>query len=197
MFSSQYDSIIERYRGAIPLAFVKSVIYYESSFNPNNRTGSYIGLMQLGPSVREDYGISEADCLNPEINIRVGCAKLNTIVKAYSRSSNMRPDWSSVDYAALVYLGYNAGSSASAGVQYVTDILGRLAIKPTPDTVYAAVIAGQAPNATSQLRNRAKIDYSKKVAYGYMDASSISLTSPENLKYLVIAGIAGIIYWLI
>lgn len=196
MFSSKYDSIIERYRGALPLAFVKAVIQYESSFNPSNRTGSYIGLMQLGPSVREDYGITEADCLNPETNIRVGCTKLNRIVQAYGQSANMRPDWYSADYAALVYLGYNAGSSASAGVQYVTNVLGRLGIRPTAENVYTAVINGSAPNATSHLGNKAKIDYANKVAYGYLGAAS-PLTSPENLKYLLVLGIAGIVYWLI
>ena len=178
MLPKDYDSIIEKYRGVVPLAYVKAVIRYESSFNPNNRTGSYIGLMQLGPSVRQDYDITEADCLVPETNIRIGCAKLNAIVRAYNRSSNMTMDWNSADYAALVYLGYNAGSSKAAGVQYVTDILGMNGVKATPENVYQAAINGSAPKVTEHLKNRGKIDYSKKVARGYQIEAGQAQANP-------------------
>lgn len=73
---NKYDSIILKWAKnyQIPWELVKAVIFCESSFNEQaiSSCGAK-GLMQLMPSVYEPEGI---DPLDPDSNVRVGCAYL-------------------------------------------------------------------------------------------------------------------------
>lgn len=186
-----YDGLISKYRGQAPLAFIKALIRGESGFRPSGQTGSYRGLMQVGPSVLKDYNsrhgssIAADQLFDPETCIKVGCETIGRIVSAYDDYRTLQPDWSQ-RYATLVMFGWNAGYSKGAGVQYVVGVLEGMGYdtdRVTIDSVYHAAAYGLAPKAASHLANAAKVSYCKKVGRWYSEESGLSAPSPLSLPF--------------
>ncbi len=177
-----YDTLINRYRGSVPIAFVKALMKGESGFRPNGQTGSYRGLMQVGKSVLQDYNsrngtqITAEQLFDPETNIRVGCQTLNRIVSGYDGHRTLRQSWHEGRYAALFMFGWNAGYSNGGGVGYVAGVLeskGYTTEQVTVDSVSKAAGDGTAPRASVHLTSAAKVAYCKKVARWYLEEASL------------------------
>jgi hypothetical protein len=58
--------VLERYRGEIPIEYLRALVDRESNFEPKQRTGSAIGLMQIIPVVLADYNTRNGTHYKPE-----------------------------------------------------------------------------------------------------------------------------------
>lgn len=69
----------------VPPALIKSIIYYESRYQPNVSNGSCVGLMQVSTywhaARAERLGV--VDLYDPEGNILVGVDYVNDLIEAY------------------------------------------------------------------------------------------------------------------
>jgi len=126
-----YDAVFNRYRGEMPVEILRALARGESNFNPSlvHTAGSKArGLLQVTTVVLESYNkehpgatLTADDMLDPDDNVRVACWHLNRLVAAYSASGypDLVPNWSSPRWVLLFILGWNAGHSRAAGVQYM------------------------------------------------------------------------------
>lgn len=171
----RFDAIFDRYRGSIPIEYLRALVARESSFNPLARTGSAMGLMQIVPVVREDYNKRHGTPYQPEhlydptINVAIGCDLLRRIGASYRthhpRITTLQPDWNNPRYVELLTFGWNAGYSEAGGVGRVARYLEGLgATDITIDQVAAhAKVAG----ASKHLSNPAKVAWCKSVVALY------------------------------
>jgi hypothetical protein len=169
--SRQFDPLLSRHRGALPLNFLRALASRESDFNPNEQGGRHWGLLQVGPSVIEDYnkqfGTSHTlqSVLDPELNAKMATRTLRRIVKSYntfhSGTKNMREDWSNPEYVKLVLAGWNSGYSEGGGVGRVAKFLEARNIPVTHDNVFKYASAS---GATKHLSNSTKLNWQRGVA---------------------------------
>lgn len=87
---AKYGSLIEKHRGRLSARLVAARIWIESKGYPGTTAkaqtwhcnsgdiyGSEIGLLQLSPCSREDFGLTAAQAKDPETNIKYGCKLWN------------------------------------------------------------------------------------------------------------------------
>lgn len=172
----RFDAVFERYRGSVPLAFVRALVERESDGRPDVRAGRAIGLMQIVPVVLADYNkrhgtaYQSAQLVDPATNVAIGCELLRLIANSYRKNHphipNLQPDWNNPRFVELLTFGWNAGFSEASGVGRVVRYLERLgAIDITLDQVTAhARLAG----ASKHLSNPAKVAWCKSVVALYL-----------------------------
>lgn len=70
---------------AVPPALIKSIIYYESRYQPNVSNGSCVGLMQVSTSWHADRAarLGVTDLYDPKGNILVGVDYVNDLIESY------------------------------------------------------------------------------------------------------------------
>jgi soluble lytic murein transglycosylase-like protein len=168
----RFDAVFERYRGSIPLAYVRALVERESDGRPDVRTGGAVGLMQIVPVVLADYNkrheitYQTTDLVDPSTNVAIGCELLRLIVESYRKNHpyvpNLQTDWNNPRFLELLTFGWNAGFSEAGGVGRVARYLEQLggANDITLDLVTAyAELAG----ASKHLSNPAKVAWCKSV----------------------------------
>ena len=182
-----------RYRGSIPLEYVRALVERESNGQPSVCTGSAIGLLQIVPVVLADYNkrhgtaYSSEHLTDPATNVAIGCELLRIIVTSYQKNHpriwTLQTNCDSPEYVALVTLGWNAGYSEAGGVGRVARYLEGLgAVDITIDQVSAhAKPAG----ATIHLANAAKVSWCKSVVALYQRERALRLASPSTTSPLV------------
>lgn len=171
----RFDAIFERYRGSLPIAYVRALVERESDGRPDVRTGSAVGLMQVVPVVLADYNkrhgtaYQTAHLYDPATNVAIACELLRMIADGYRKNHpripNLQPAWTNPRFVELLTFGWNAGFSEAGGVGRVVRYLERLgAIDVTLDQVSAhAQLAG----ASKHLSNPAKVAWCKSVVALY------------------------------
>lgn len=184
----RFDAVFERYRGNIPLAYLRALVDRESNGRPDVRTGSAVGLMQIVPVVLSDYNkrhgtaYQSAQLVDPATNVAIGCELLRLIANSYRKNHprvpNLQPDWNNPRFVELLTFGWNAGFSEAGGVGRVARYLERLgAVDITLDQITAhARIAG----ASKHLSNSAKVAWCKSVVALYMRERALA-ESPMTL----------------
>lgn len=172
----RFDSVFARYRGSIPIEYVRALVERESNGQPSARTGQAVGLMQIVPVVLDDYNkrhgttYHREQLVDPAINVAIGCELLRVIVASYRRNHprirTLYEDWDNPRFVELVTLGYNAGFSEAGGVGRVARYLASLgAVEIDIDQVSAhAILAG----ASKHLANPAKVAWCKGVVALYL-----------------------------
>ena len=167
----RFDPTFERYRGGIPIEYVRALVERESDGRPDTRTGSAIGLMQIVPVVLTDYNqrhgavYTSEQLVDPAINVAMGCELLRLIVDSYRKNHphipNLQVDWNNLRFVELLTFGWNAGFSEAGGLGRVARYLEQLgAVDITIDQVSAhAQLAG----ASKHLSNPAKVAWCKSV----------------------------------
>jgi soluble lytic murein transglycosylase-like protein len=172
----RFDAVFQRYRGTIPIEYVRALVERESDGQPNVRAGSAIGLMQIVPVVLDDYNkrhgtAYRSDHLtNPATNVAIGCELLRIIIESYRKNHprirTLQADWNSPQFVELLTFGWNAGFSEAGGVGRVARYLEGLgAVDITIDQVAAhAKLAG----ASKHLSNMAKVAWCKSVVALYL-----------------------------
>ncbi|MFT3695715.1 MAG: transglycosylase SLT domain-containing protein [Kofleriaceae bacterium] len=171
----RFDAVFDRYRGNIPLAYVRALVERESDGRPSVRSGSAVGLMQIVPVVLTDYNkrhgttYQSEQLVDPAINVAMGCEVLRIIVENYRkfhpRIPNFQTDWNNPRFVELLTFGWNAGFSEAGGVGRVARYLEQLgAVDITLDLITAhARVAG----ASKHLSNAAKVAWCKSVVALY------------------------------
>jgi hypothetical protein len=173
--SRQFDPIFNKYRGAIPIEFLRALATRESGMNPGNRTGPAWGLMQIVKSVREDYNqrhgtaYTREDLLDPAVNVAICCWLLRSIIAGWARRHpeipNLQADWGNAHFAALLVFGWNAGFSERGGVGRVARYL--KARGETELTIDIAHRHARAAGASRHLSNPKKVAWCKSVVLLY------------------------------
>lgn len=171
----RFDPVFDRYRGSIPLAYLRALVDRESNGRPDVRTGSAVGLMQIVPVVLADYNkrhgtaVQSAQLVDPATNVAIGCELLRLIANSYRKNHphipNFQTDWNNPLFVELLTFGWNAGFSEAGGVGRVARYLEKLrAIDITLDQITAhARVAG----ASKHLSNQAKVAWCKSVVALY------------------------------
>ena len=171
----RFDKVFERYRGSLPIEYVRALVERESDGRPGVRAGSAIGLMQIVPVVLADYNkrhgtaYQSEHLADPATNVAIGCELLRLIAASYRkyhpRIPNLETNWNNPRFVELLTFGWNAGYSEAGGVGRVARYLeARGAVDITIDQVSAhARLAG----ASKHLFNPAKVAWSKGVVALY------------------------------
>jgi soluble lytic murein transglycosylase-like protein len=180
-----FDKAYNRYRGTIPLEYVRALVDRESSGNPQARTATAIGLMQIVPVVLSDYNkrhgtaYTSEQLTDPAINVAIGCELLRIITDSYRRNHprvpNLQADWNNSRFVELLTFGWNAGFSEAGGVGRVATYLERLGTTDiTIDLVHDhARVAG----ASKYLASDAKVAWCKSVVALYLRERATSRAS--------------------
>ncbi len=171
----RFDAVFEKYRGSLPIEYVRALVERESDGQPSVRAGSAIGLMQIVPVVLDDYNkrhgttYRSEHLTHPATNVAIGCELLRLIVDSYRKNhpriTTLQADWNSWRFVELLTFGWNAGFSEAGGVGRVARYLEGLgAVDITIDQVAAhAKLAG----ASKHLFNPAKVAWCKSVVALY------------------------------
>ena len=171
----RFDKVFERYRGSLPIEYVRALVERESDGRPGVRAGSAIGLMQIVPVVLADYNkrhgtaYQSEHLADPATNVAIGCELLRLIAASYRkyhpRIPNLETNWNNPRFVELLTFGWNAGYSEAGGVGRVARYLeARGAVDITIDQISAhARLAG----ASKHLFNPAKVAWSKGVVALY------------------------------
>ncbi|MEO8553995.1 MAG: transglycosylase SLT domain-containing protein [Kofleriaceae bacterium] len=172
----RFDAVFERYRGSIPLEYVRALVDRESNGHSSVRAGSAIGLMQIVPVVLDDYnkrhgsGYTSEHLADPATNVAIGCELLRIIITSYRKNHprirTLQTDWTNPRFVELLTLGWNAGFSEAGGVGRVAKYLEGLGATDIDiDQVSAhAKLAG----ASKHLSNAAKVAWCKSVVALYL-----------------------------
>src|SRR5262245_59633950 len=178
MISAAWDSLIERFAGNVPMAFIRALVHGESGGDSQkeNPASHAAGLLQITEIVRKDWNAAHPDApvsrdqlFDPEINVRLGAALLNRIVQVYGRHRTLRPSWQSRRYAELVALGWNAGYSDRGGVGRAVTELEAAGANPEDVTVDSvAHVATGLPDAARFVSRPDRVAYAKAVADLYL-----------------------------
>jgi soluble lytic murein transglycosylase-like protein len=177
----RFDTVFDRYRGEIPIEYLRALVDHESSFEPKQRTGSAIGLMQIIPVVLDDYNTRNGTHYKPEhlvdpaINVAIGCELLVIIIASYAghfHVANMQAHWNNLRFVELLTFGWNAGFSEAGGVGRVATYLEHHGT--TDLTIDLVSQAASSAGASKHLSNAAKVRWSKSVAALYARERALS-----------------------
>jgi hypothetical protein len=171
----RFDPIFERYRGDIPIEFLRALAMRESSMNPGEKTDPAWGLLQVIEAVRLDFNRAHGtsyprgDLLDPTVNVAMAAWLLQSIVASYRKNHpavpNLQPDWNNPRFVELLTFGWNAGYSEAGGVGRVARHLeaqGRTDL--TIDLVHQHA---QAAGASRHLSRADKVSWCKGVVALY------------------------------
>ena len=172
----RFDPVFQRYRGTIPIEYLRALVERESNGLPNVRGGSAIGLMQIVPVVLDDYNKRHGTTYrtehltDPATNVAIGCELLRIIIESYRKNHprvrTLQADWNNPQFVELLTFGWNAGFSEAGGLGRIARYLEGLgAVDITIDQVAAhAKPAG----ASKHLSNPAKVAWCKSVVALYL-----------------------------
>ena len=185
----RFDAVFDRYRGEIPIEYLRALVDRESNFEPKQRTGSAIGLMQIIPVVLDDYNTRNGTHYKPEhlvdpsTNVAIGCELLVIIIAGYAghpHVPNLQADWQNPRFIELLTFGWNAGFSEAGGVGRVARYLEHHGV--TDLTIDLVSQSAPAAGASKHLSNAAKVRWCKSVAALY--AHELALSDPRRTKPL-------------
>lgn len=138
----------------IPEAYLRALACRESRCKADDNTAPARGLMQITEIVRKSIprpGTSElytqADLLNPEVNVYLCCKTLSNAMHAL-KAVGEPPNWGDPRWVGLLTAGWNAGYSVKGGVARVVKYLKQHGLPANIDNVYKY---GQAAGAVKWL----------------------------------------------
>lgn len=124
--SQEYDTIFEKFRGTIPLAFVKVLAFTQSGMNTKKSVQGSAGLFMISDAALSAYDKKYptktkrklTDLADPVLNTQIAIWILNNIVKYFASHypKSMSENWNSPLYAAIIVHGFNTGYSEPQGI---------------------------------------------------------------------------------
>jgi hypothetical protein len=177
--SRLFDPIFHRYRGDIPIEYLRALASRESDMNPAERTGPAWGLMQVIEEVRRDYNrahrtaYTREHLLDPAVSVAIASWLLGLIIAGYAKRHpdvpNLRADWNNPRFVELLTWGWNAGYSDTPRGGGVGSVATYLAARGQTDiTIDDVHRAARAAGASRHLSNAGKVAWSKSVAALYL-----------------------------
>ncbi len=170
-----FDPIFDRYRGSIPIEYLRAIASRESDFDPKNRTGSARGLMQIINVVRTDYNerhgthYTPDDLYDPAVSVAIRCWLIEFVIASYHRNHpripNLQVDWNNPRFVELCTFGQAAGFSEAGGVGRVARYLEHHGI--TDLTIDLVARAARAAGASHWLSEPAKVRWCKSAVALY------------------------------
>jgi len=153
----------------IPGHYLEALSKGESNWTANAVTGSYVGLLQVGPEVLEGYNKANGTAwtlnarLDPELNATFCAWQLRVIIGAYNAShiKELKEDWSSLEWQAILTAGWNSGYSKRAGVLKVAEYLHGAGLPVTHQRLFTY---SQVAGGTKHLQNAKKRRWQRAVA---------------------------------
>ncbi len=173
--SRRFDPVFERYRGALPIEYLRALAMKETGMDPRAKNAAAWGLFQIIEAVRHDFNkahrtaITRAQLLEPDVNTRIATWLLRVVVDNFRRHHadvpNLRPDWRNPRFVELLTFAWNGGVSESRGVGRVVRYLKE---KGARDIDLELVHEhARAAGASAHLSNPAKVRWSRSVAALY------------------------------
>lgn len=162
-----WKGIEAKYR--LPAVYLEALSKGESNWKSDARTGSFVGLLQVGPMVLDGYNkanktsIRPQDLLNARINAEVAAWQIRVIANMYNESKipALQEDWTSLEWVAMLTAGWNSGYSKKAGTLKVARWMHEHGETPTHEKLFSrSGIAG----GTKHLRNATKRRWQRGVA---------------------------------
>ena len=174
VLSRAYDHLYAKHGGSIPVPYLRALAQRESQQNPNEQKDPAWGLMQVIPSVLQDFNEDHGtnydryDLLNPDLNVRIATDVLKMTIRIYRghKDPNLKEDWANPEFVNLVTAGWNSGMSNTAGVGKVASYLEARGIPVTHDNVFKYAAAA---GATRHLQNDRKRWWQKTVTKLYFE----------------------------
>lgn len=171
----RFDAVFARYRGDLPIEYVRALVERESDGWSSVHAGSAIGLMQIRPVVLADHNKRHGTAYrsehltDPAINVSIGCDLLRLIIESYRkkhpRMPSLQADWNNPRFVQLLTLGWNAGYSEAGGLGRVARYLEQVGVHDVDLDLIAAY--ARTAGATKHLSNPAKLTWCKSVAALY------------------------------
>lgn len=171
----RFDAVFARYRGDLPIEYVRALVERESDGWPSVRAGNAIGLMQIRPVVLADHNKRHGTAYrsehltDPAINVSIGCELLRLIIESYRKNHpntpSLQADWNNPRFVELLTLGWNAGYSEAGGLGRVARYLEQVGVRDLDLDLIAAY--ARTAGATKHLSNPAKLAWCKSVAVLY------------------------------
>ncbi len=173
----RFDPVFERYRGTIPLEYLRALASSTSRVaTPMRRATLRAGSCGSGrrswltTTPRHGTAYQPDHLLDPAINIAIGCELLRLIIASYHRHHpqvpNLRVDWTNPRFVELSTFGWRAGFSEAGGVGPR-----RRAISSARDitelTIERVHQAAPAAGASKYLADAASVRWCKSVAARY------------------------------
>lgn len=159
---------IER-KWRIPSVYMEALSKGESNWTSDAVTGSYVGLLQVGPEVLEGFNkanktdIPLSARFDPDINANLAAWQLRTIADMYTKSGipELVEDFNSMEWIAMLTAGWNSGYSKKAGVLKVAKYIHENRHRVSHASLYQfAKLAG----GTRHLQNATKRRWQRGVA---------------------------------
>ncbi len=171
----RFDAVFEKYRGSLPVEYVRALVERESDGQPSASTGRAVGLMQIVPVVLDDYNKRHGTSYrsehlsHPATNVAIGCELLRLVIDSYRKNhpriTTLQADWNNPRFVELLTFGWNAGFSEAGGVGRVARYLEGLGA--TDITIDQVAAHAKRAGASKHLFNPAKVAWCKGVVALY------------------------------
>lgn len=121
--TTKFDNVFNKFRGSIPLDYLKAHAYSVSKMNPKKSGGNSAGLFMISKGAlrvfnnkfNKNYKAEELS--NPALNTQIATWILHKIISYYDkRYPSLKQNWNNASYVALVAHGYNTGYSEPNGI---------------------------------------------------------------------------------
>lgn len=153
----------------VPAHYLEALSKGESNWTSDAVTGSYAGLLQVGYEVLDGYNKANGTTwepksrFNPRLNTLFCAWQLRTIADLYARSGipELREDWKSMEWQAMLTAGWNSGYSKKAGVLKVAKWLHDNKMPVSHARIFSSSAAA---GGTRHLRNPTKRRWQRGVA---------------------------------
>lgn len=167
-----FDAVFDKYRGNIPLDYLRSLSFLASGLNPSKSIQGSAGMFMIPISTLDAYNkkIDEnnepAMLADPALNTKIACWVLTNIVNYYKSNNVMPTDWNNPEYVNLVTHGYNCGYNKTNGTSAAI-----LKVKPVSIDNVAAY--AKVAKMNSRLYDTKAINFAKSV-------TNLFLGTPKN-----------------
>jgi soluble lytic murein transglycosylase-like protein len=197
-----FDADINRFRGQVPIAFVRALIQAESGFDPRNEnpTSKARGLLQITPIVDEDWNkahpaelVTRDDLFDPATNLKLGLDLLGRIVAKYAKqhTRTMTPNFASPRYVEVLAEAWNVGHGVIGGIIGMLEAAG---VDVTVENIVkrGPTLPGVSPKLAARIEKRGtKFPVRvRKLYFAELEASPETPTRPTVASSRVGDGIA-------
>ena len=129
--SNKYDNIFEKFRGTIPLSYLRALAFSQSNLNAAKSFKGAAGLFMISDAALRAYDKKypiaatnqsierkSSDLADPILNTRIAVWILGNIIKYFSTHypKTMSENWNDPTYAAVVTLAFNVGYTEPQGI---------------------------------------------------------------------------------
>lgn len=147
--SRDFDNIFEKYRGDIPISYLRALAMLSSGMNPKKSFKNSGGLFMISKPALDVYDLKHpkqvpingrkvTDLADPGLSTRIAVWILTNIKQYYARNfpKCLSVDWNNLAFVGLLTYGYKVGYTKSKGIgEAMAVIEGQKGKKCTVDNV--------------------------------------------------------------